>query len=221
MKRLKSKLIILTLLSFVFILLGGYITFKLFISNKNKETWIVPNSNNISNKFVTKDALINELKEQNQIIPMETELKEEVTINNSFGTLSIFKKLQTIEFFGKGLYSIDLSTLKSNKISIDRLSKKITFDVDKPIIKNVSIDEEKTIYHSPDLGVLRFGEVNLSPEEYDILLTEVKSKMRSKMLYDDVYAEVIETSKSSISNLISSILSNTNLSDYELNINFI
>ncbi|SFB46261.1 DUF4230 domain-containing protein [Clostridium frigidicarnis] len=220
-KKLKSKLIVLTLLALVFIFLGGYMTYTLSNLGKTKETWIVPNSSKTYNKFVTKDILINEIKKQNELIPMETELKEEVTVNNSFGTLNIFKKLQTIDFFGQGIYTVDLSNLKSDKISIDKISKKITLTIDKPAIKTISIDEEKTIYHSPDLGVLRFGEVNLSPEEYDVLMTEVKAKMKSKLLYEDVYDDALKNSESTIKDLLSSILSSTNLSNYDLDINFV
>jgi len=174
----KKKIIILMLLCAI---LGFYAAYHIFVAPKNtKSPWTLPNINNTGSKFITKDALVSEIREKQDLITMEVDMNEKVIIDNSWGNLSIFKKVQSVTYFGKGLYTVDLSGLKSeNLMIVDKLNR-ITIKIPKPIIKAISIDEEKTTYENPENGIFRFGEIKLTLEENQNMLKSIEAKMSKK-----------------------------------------
>ncbi|WP_051623583.1 DUF4230 domain-containing protein [Clostridium hydrogeniformans] len=222
MIKLKRKLIIFSTFSLIFIIIGSIIMYKILKpSSKPKELWVLPNVERPYSRFITKETLIKEIRQKHEIIPMEIELKEEVTINNTLFDMEIFKKLQTIHFFGKGIYSIDLSNIKNETLKVDKNKKIVTLEIPKPTIKAITIEDSKTLYESPTLGILRFGDVTLTPKEYEILINQVKERMSSKLMDGEIYDEAISNSENSLVNIISPILSTTDYSSYKIKISFI
>ncbi|MEW8954951.1 DUF4230 domain-containing protein [Clostridium sp.] len=222
MIKLKRKLIIFSSLALIFIILGSVIMYKILKpSSKEKELWVLPDVSSSYNRFITKETLIKEIKQKHEIIPMEIELKEEVTVNNTLFDMEIFTKLQTIHFFGTGIYSIDLSNISDENFKVDKYEKNLTLEVPKPKIKSINIEDSKTLYESPTLGILRFGDVTLTPKEYEVLITHVKEKMSSRLMDGEIYDEAILNSENSLINIISPILSTTEYSSYNIKIKFI
>lgn len=86
----------------------------------------------------------------------------------------------------------------------------------KPSVEMITLNEEKTIYETPENGLLRFGDIKLSTEEHQQLISTVKNKMKSKMMEDQYYNKAIDNSQKSMRNLITS-MSNAN---YSINIKF-
>lgn len=203
------------------IVLGFYIGYKIFASSKDSsKTWIVPDASNISKKFITEETLVNEIHQKQQLITMEVNMTEKITLDDSWGSLEIFKKVQSINYFGTGTYVVDLSDLKAENIEINNDSKKITVKVSKPSVKSVVIDEEKTEYRTPENGLLRFGEIKLTPEENQVLLKNVKEKMKNKMLQEDFLSQASKASEETLKNLVQTIIQNNTKSDYTIEVQF-
>jgi hypothetical protein len=93
---IKKRTIILIVLC---ISLGFYMCYHFFIgAKKSKETWIVPNVQDISKKFISKETLVNEIQQKQELITMEIQMTEKITLDDSWGNLSIFKKVQSINY---------------------------------------------------------------------------------------------------------------------------
>lgn len=218
MKIIKKRTIILIV---VCISLGFYLSYNFFIKpSKTKETWVVPNVQNTNKKFITRETLINQIQKKQELITLEMEMTEQISVDDSWGNLPVFKKIQNIDFSGTGIYTIDLSSLNNNNIDIDTKTKKITAKVPSPVVKDVSINEDKTKYEDTQKGLFRFGELKLSPAEYQVIRSNVKEKMITKMGEQDLYKQALTTSSDTIKKLIEGIIQSETQEKYDINVEF-
>jgi hypothetical protein len=218
MRIVRRRTVVLILLC---ISLGFYLGYKSFVTpDKLKQTWIVPNTQDISKKFMTEEILVNEIHQKQELITLEIQMAEKVTLDDSWGSLEVFKKIQSINFSGTGMYTVDLSSLKAENISIDDNAREITITVAAPQVKSVTISEEKTEYQTPENGLLRFGEIRLTPEENQIILGNVKEKMLKKMSEGEPSSEASKSSEQTIKALVGSIISAKTKEIYNIKVRF-
>lgn len=214
-KIIKKRTIIFAITCIVF---GFFLGYKVFVSPKeSKQTWIPPSTNDVSKKIITEETLVNEIHQRRQLITFEIDMSENFTLDDSWGSLDVFKKVQNIKYFGTGTYVIDLSNLKAENIKINNTSKEITINIPKPSVKYVVIDEEKTEYETPENGILRFGEIKLTPQDNQIIIKSVKEKMQNKMLESSFLSQAINTSEEAIKNILESIIRQED-KDYTYNV---
>lgn len=201
------------------IVIGFFAAYKFFNRNSNSSSkpWTVANANDISKKFISKGTLIKKIEQKQKLITTEVAISEKVTIDNSWGNLDILKKVQNISFTGTGIYSVDLSNLKNSNLSINNETKIITLKVSKPQIEAINIDDAKTEYQTEN-GLLRFGEIKLTPEEHETIMENVKKDMNKKMMENNYYNTALSNSKKSIRDMIKSILGKE--FNYSLNVDF-
>lgn len=216
---LKSKVAWVTILAIFFTSIGFVVAYKMFIAPKKEpQTWVVPNLKDTSNKFITKETLINEISQKQELITMDTDLNQKITIDTSWGNMDLFKKVQSIKFFGKGIYAVDLSKLEASNISVEK--KSITLSIPKPYVKALEIDETKTVYETPEKGLLRFGEIKLAPQEFEAMMNGAKEKMKQTLTSNELYDAALKNTETSISNVVKSILSEDTKNNYEVVIKF-
>ena len=200
------------------LILGFFIAYRIYVTpNSGSKSWTISKTEDGSKKFISKETLVSSIKQKQKLITTEVQLKESITIDNSWGTLAIFKKMQDINFVGTGLYDIDLSTLNSKNVTIK--NNEIILTLPKPSIEAITLDPNKTTYNETDKGLLRFGDIKLSTEDEELLRKTVQDKMKDKMIEKQYYNTAINNSKESMISLIRSIVSSTN-STYTVKINF-
>lgn len=187
-----------------FILSLTLLVCKLFFNYKYKR-----DINNLSDsntfKIISEESLLKEIKNVNKIIPLEVELSKIITIDKSWGNLEVFQKFKRIKFFANCSYSIDLSNLTTNDINIDSKKNELSINFPNPQIFSINIDKEKTIYEDSSNGLLRFGEIKLTSEEFNIIQNEVQKSFEETMKDDEIYEKVLSDSKVSIENLLNQI----------------
>lgn len=210
MKKLKRKAIFFSILAIFFVSMGFYTCYKLINkATKEPEQWVSPNSTG-NTKFISEESIIDKIHETEKIISLEADLKERILLNDSWGEWDVFKKVKGITFYGKGSYSLDFSGINEGNVIIDSKSNKISITLPKPSIEDITIYEEKTIYETTTNGLLRFGEIELSPEETICISKEVKELMRKKMQEDDIYLNAETNSKKALEKLLYPLVSNKN-----------
>lgn len=206
----------------IFSIFIAFIIFLLIIISFKSKTIFTPKPsyssiNKISDiKISTKDSIIDKIHNTNKIIPLELELSQSVLIDNSFGDLDILKKYKNITYFAVCSYMIDLSKISTNDISINNTSKIISITIPNPKIYLIDFDYDKTQYEESINGLLRFGNISISPEDSIRIENDVKIKLKEKMLEDSLYSKSTEASKESISNLLRQILGQ----DFDVSVNF-
>jgi hypothetical protein len=209
------------LLIVICICLGFFIGFKIFVSPKKaQQTWVVPDLQDISKKFISEETLINQIHQKQELITLEIDMTEKVTLDDSWGSLEIFRKVQSISYAGTGTYVVDLSSLKNENITIDNKIKKIIVNTASPSVKSVVIREEKTEYQTPENGLLRFGEIKLTPEDNQMLLRNVKNNMLKKMSDESFTSQAKDYSTQTLKSIIQSIVSDKTNEPYNVEIKF-
>lgn len=164
----------------------------------------------------TEKNLINEIKNTNKIIPLEVELSKIITIDKSLGNLQVFEKYKKIKFFANCSYYIDLSQLKDEDIQMDEKNTKLNITIPSPEIFSINILRDKTIYEDTSNGLLRFGDIKLTSEEFDIIQDEVYKSFKETLEDKEMYDKAISNSELSLTNLINQIVGK----DIEISISF-
>ncbi|MDD3224323.1 MAG: DUF4230 domain-containing protein [Clostridium sp.] len=198
------------------LIIGSFALYK-FYDSSNSHPWTISKTQDNSKRFISKETIVKSIKQKQKLITTEVNMNETIAIDNSWGDLAVFKKVQDIDFVGTGIYTIDLSKLSSNNIDIKNNIIKVS--IPKPSVESITLDENKTVYNKTDRGLLRFGEIKLSTEDHDQLLKTVKEKMNDKMLEKPYYDTAINNSKKSMISLLNSIIGGTK-NTYEIQINF-
>lgn len=197
MKLLKliRKIMKILLLILIFIIITFFIIkFNMIKDSKEKKTL----------NITTEESLINEIKNTSKIIPLEVELSKTITIDKSWGNLEVFQKYKRIKFYANCSFYIDLSNLDKEDISLDE--NKLTITIPKPKIFNIDILREKTAYEDSTNGLLRFGEIMLTSEEFEEIQEEVYKSFEDILSEKDIYDKAISNSKISLTNLFRQII---------------
>lgn len=219
--KFRTKALFVLILICTFTMVGFFIAYHISkASNKAAEPWIVPNVNVPSKKFIAKEILINQIQQKQELIPLEIELTEKVTIDFSWGNMDVFKMFQSIYFTGTGIYVIDLSKLYVQNISVDDDKNTISLILPRPFVKIISIDEQKTIYETPQKGLLRFGEIKMTPAEFQIMMSTAKTKMTEKLNSSELFGQAIENGEASVAKLVKNILTDETNDDYDIIVQF-
>lgn len=203
-KRKKFKNRVRNFFIIFFILSLTLLVCKLFFNYRYKRS--INDLSDLSTfKIISEESLIKEIKNVNKIIPLEVELSKIITIDKSWGNLEVFQKFKRIKFFANCSYSIDLSNLTTNDINIDNKKNELSITFPNPEIFSININREKTVYEDSSNGLLRFGEIKLTSEEFNLIQSEVQKNFEETMKDDEIYEKVLSNSKISIENLLNQI----------------
>ncbi len=111
---------------------------------------------------------------------------------------SVFKQTKAIIFHGEGTYYVDLSSLSSKDFVIDDDSKNITIYIPKPQF-SVKLMPEETEFFDSSNGILRFGEMKISPEQMTALETQGIARITEILESDtDTWETAIRFAKLSV-----------------------
>ena len=133
------------------------------------------------------------------------------TTKTGLFNLGIFSKNQTVTFVGIAEYIVDLNKLAKSNIIVDNGTRTVTVKVPHAQFDHVTIDSDKTVFSDTEKGLLAFGEIKMTQEDSNTIISEATTKLEEKakesepMLKADQYAlyvlrDLFETSISSITN---------------------
>lgn len=171
----------------------------------------------ISKKTITKDAIVKSIKKKQDLITMEVDLNNTLILDTSWGNLSIFKKVISIDFYGTGIYTVNLSKLNKENILIQP-SKTITIQIPTPKVKSITLNEDKTTFKTEN-GLLRFGDIKITPAENQMLTKKAKEKMNDQLNKDYLIKSALSSTEQAIKKSVQSIL--PSYETYDIVIKFI
>lgn len=189
----------------IFIIVVIFFAYNKVLNDKNIS---LPNMDKsiekMSRKTITRDAIVKKIQEKQDLITMEVELNNKVILDDSWGNLDIFKKVISIDFYGTGIYTVDLAKLNRENVLIQP-SKTITIRIPKPKVKSITLNEDKTTFKTEN-GLFRFGEIKITPAENQILSKKAKEKMNEQLNEKHLVESALSKTKKSIEKSIQSIL---------------
>ncbi|MDB2080037.1 MULTISPECIES: DUF4230 domain-containing protein [Clostridium] len=146
------------------------------------------------------------MNETNLLIPLELELSETITVDDSWGDFSIFEKYKEITYFADCSYMIDLSQISSSDLKMNSATRGVELNISAPTVYSVNINHDKTIYEEAVTGLLRFGDIELNAEEYGVIEREVKKRFTNKMNSKDLYDKACSSSNIALDKFLKTIL---------------
>ncbi|MBQ9327776.1 MAG: DUF4230 domain-containing protein [Solobacterium sp.] len=136
------------------------------------------------------NAVLGAASEHQELIVMEQPLSINTTITRAgLGNLAIFSKMQELTYFGTGVYTVDLSHMDEDHISVDESQHVVTIRIPHAILQYVNTELSKTQFEDTEKGLLAFGDISLTAEETNRLETSVYEAMKERLDSPDLYEE--------------------------------
>lgn len=117
-------------------------------------------------------VLLQEAQQEKKLIIMTQKASaSQIAKKGGLFGIPIFKQTKAIVFYGEGTFFVDLSSLTSDDFVIDKEEKTITIYIPKPQFTVKLLPNETEFFDSSN-GMLRFGEMEITPEYMSKLESE-------------------------------------------------
>ena len=141
-------------------------------------------------------SIIEKLESINKLEITQAYLKQDITLKGKYDNF-LFKNNKTITVKANGIYKLDLNDIYENIIiGIDEVTVLVSIDND-IIFHDFEYNTEK--------GLLVFYDIEVTPEEYENLLDNVKEQMKTKMYTEAYISEVKKRAKEIITKEIQEV----------------
>ena len=133
--------------------------------------------------------------------------------------IKAFSKYQFITYNGKAVYTVDLSGLGEEDITLDEETKTVTMKVPAPQLEPINIPSENIQFGDVESGGLAFGNIKLTPEQQAEVETQAKERMLQKLEDEKVVDDARAAAEHSVWEIFQPVISNLS-SRYTLKIEF-
>ena len=133
---------------------------------------------------ITAETVIRGVTAENRIISTSVSLSCEIRIEESFFDLNIMRRSQVLRFHGTALYTISLENLSERDVHIGEHY--IRVYIGRPELYALNLDAEKTIIDRVERGILSFGAITMTPEDYKRMQVLALEQMREQISGEDI-----------------------------------
>ena len=124
------------------------------------------------------DAIMGEAKGHSELVVMEQPVQYSTTLaQEGPWNWEIFRKTKGITYQGTGVYTVDLSGIKADKITLNEDEKTVTIKVPHAKLQYVNPNFDKIEFEDTEKGFLAFTDIKLTAEQQNELEKAVKDKM--------------------------------------------
>ncbi len=126
------------------------------------------------------DVIIEQFHKESELSVSSVEASVSVDLKKT-GILDIdlLNKTQKLTYRGSGRFYVDLSLLGQHSISLDNAASSITIEIPHTRLAEIEIDPDQFTFEETEKGLLAFGELTFTAEEYNDLQTECKKRMKA------------------------------------------
>lgn len=166
------------------------------------------------------DAILKDSSKLTKLEVYKQEVSDVSTITDTgLLNLGIFTKNQLITYNGTAIYTVDLSKLSKNDISVDENNKVITIKIPHAVQEIINIPEDKIQFSDTNKGLLSFGDIKMTIEQATKIQAEARNKMEEKLKEQKVLETADRMAKLSVWELYSPIIKQM-ARDYSLEVEF-
>lgn len=126
----------------------------------------------LSNQEETRKLIVS-----TQEATVSTELSDKLFQKIDFDFL---KKTQKVSYTGTGYFVVDLDNLTKENIVQDKENKVITIKIGHAYLQAIEIDPDKIIVDEVKKGLLAWGDLELTVNDYNVIEKELRSRLESK-----------------------------------------
>ena len=166
------------------------------------------------------EAVLGDEEQLKKLEVYSREVSDAVTLTQAgLFKIKAFSKYQLITYNGKAVYTVDLSGLTADDITLDEETKVVTMKVPEPQLEPINIPSENIQFGEIEKGALAFGNIKLTPEQQAEVETEAKNRMLEKLEAENVAGEAKIAAEHSIWEIFQPMISNLS-SKYKLKVEF-
>ncbi|MEE3486498.1 MAG: DUF4230 domain-containing protein [Bulleidia sp.] len=142
------------------------------------------------------DAVLGKSQQETKLIVEEQEASVPATITNTgFLNLNITTKTQNVTIYGTGEYTIDLSKITADDVTLNEDTYTVTIAVPYPELNNVIFNSDKTVIGDTERGWLAFGDIKMTAEETQQFELEAQQKLTDALSEQACYDEAVRFAK--------------------------
>lgn len=132
-------------------------------------------------KFDFSDAILGESREKSDFVVLEQDVSVASRVSQALANLALFEKSQVVRSYGTGVYTVDLSRLSEDDVSLDEAALTVTIAIPHAKLSYVTVDVEKTEYEETKKALFAFGEIKLTNEQMGLLQQSIEDAMRVEL----------------------------------------
>ena len=136
------------------------------------------------------EAILGEATRQKLLIVEEREVYVNTTITETgLFNLGVFNKQQVLTIHGLGQYTIDLTTIASDDISLNEDTYELTIRIPHAELHQVNFIPEKTEIGDTKKGWLAFGSIKMDAEQHNTFEVRAKEELSAKLNEAECFEE--------------------------------
>lgn len=157
------------------------------------------------------NLIIKGLEKINNLEVLQLNVNYDMTIHGTIFKNNFFRNDKIVTLNTTARYKIDLDDVMSNVIfSGDNITVLVHIDTE------VLVNEDSIIYRD-DKGYLAFGDVTITPEEYNSMVVQAKENISSEMMKKENY----DVAKENVEKRVKEIIATVGHDTYNINIKWI
>ncbi len=136
------------------------------------------------------EAILGEATRQQLLIVEEQDVSvSSTTTDAGFLNIKLFSKSQVLIFHGTGEYTVDLTEITKDDISLDEETYEITIKIPHAQLHSTVFDPDKTEISDTNKGWLAFGDISFTAEDTKKIETEALLQLEEALSTDECFEE--------------------------------
>jgi len=183
-------LVILVLLALiVFYKAGDWFKSGLHIEAPESLSAFMPDETMGYSQIDFSNAVLGESRTKSDFVVLEQDVSVTSRVSQALANLALFEKYQIIRSYGTGVYTVDLSKLTADDVTVDEALQQVTVTIPHAALTYVTVDVEKTEYEETEKALFAFGEIKLTNEQLNLLEQSIDEAMHAQLETADMLAK--------------------------------
>jgi len=200
-------LIILVLLALiVFYKVGGLLESRLNIEVPESLSAFMPDETMGYSQIDFSNAVLGESRAKSDFVVLEQDVTVTSRVSQALANLALFEKYQIIRSYGTGVYTVDLSKLTADDVTVDETLQQVTVTIPHAALAYVTVDVEKTEYEETEKALFAFGEIKLTNEQLNLLEQSIDEAMHAQLETADMLAKADAHAISQVQKLLEPVV---------------
>ena len=132
-------------------------------------------------KFDFSEAILGESREKSDFVVLEQDVSVATRVSQALANLALFEKSQVVRSYGTGVYTVDLSALTADDVSLDSQLEQVAVMIPHAALSYVTVDVEKTEFEETKKALFAFGEIKLTNEQLNLLEQSIQDAMKEEL----------------------------------------
>ena len=141
------------------------------------------------NKIDFSSAILGESRTKSDFVVLEQDVSVTTRVSQALANLALFEKSQVITSYGTGVYTVDLSKLSDQDISLDAELNLLTVIIPHAALSYVTVDVEKTEFEETKKALFAFGDIKLTNEQLNLLEQNIQDAMQEQLGTSEMLAK--------------------------------